>query len=334
MYIYSKILLLCIILLSSIILYRLIKKRQEINEKYPISEPYTSVNLVNTANTKLPFHQYFIKASWNSAYNYSNNTMDLDVLKNVISRGFRFVDMEIYTVQNNPVIGFSTQPTNYNLIECKNSLDFQDVINVISTSVFSNKCPNSNDPFILQLRMKTATHTTYNIIATILQATFTQTIVLIPSYKQLELSQLCGKILIFLDVQNSVPNVLTLCGTKDSPGALINYITDTVGNNRPIVSYSYNTLLKMNYTPPVFTGEPTGILVKNTSIVECFPDISTSNQISNIDVKPFIINYGIQIVPFMFYKDDWNLTKYETLFSQNGNCAFVSMATMFIYYTK
>ena len=90
----------------------------------------------------------------------------------------------------------------------------------------------------------------------------------------------------------------------------------------------------MKYTPPVLAGDPIGTSVKNTSIVECFPDISTSNQISNTDIKSFIINYGIQIVPFMFYKDDQNLTKYETLFSQNGNCAFVSMATMFIFYTK
>jgi hypothetical protein len=120
MLIYKKILLLITIVITTIILVRILRRRAEIkNQAYEQSkEPMTSkFSMMNTTNLNFALNQYFIKSSWNSAYNYSKNIIDLDMLKTVLQRGCRFIDIEIYSIDKKPVVAFSSQPMNFNVIE-------------------------------------------------------------------------------------------------------------------------------------------------------------------------------------------------------------------------
>ena len=56
------------------------------------------------------------------------------------------------------------------------------------------------------------------------------------------------------------------------------------------------------------------------------PDFVNPNSATNPSVFLFIADYGIQVVPFRFYKDDTPLTEYELLFENNGQVAFMRLS--------
>jgi hypothetical protein len=55
------------------------------------------------------------------------------------------------------------------------------------------------------------------------------------------------------------------------------------------------------------------------------PDLTSKNE-QNPSVFKFIKDYGIQVVPYRFYKDDKNLKEYELLFAENGQVAFMPLS--------
>lgn len=56
------------------------------------------------------------------------------------------------------------------------------------------------------------------------------------------------------------------------------------------------------------------------------PDLTTIKTATNPSVFKFIKDYGIQVVPFRFYKDDSQLKAYELLFAENGQVAFMPLS--------
>ena len=165
---HKKILLLFVIIIASIILYRLCIKRIQINKEAkepPKIESFVSkapLSMVNSSDLTLGINQYFIKASWNSAYS-GKNVMDVSMVAYVLNRGCRFLDFEIYSISNDkqknkPVVGYSVSSqdnsytSNYQT-ESNNTVDLADVLKIISKSAF-NDVPNTNDYLILQFRVK------------------------------------------------------------------------------------------------------------------------------------------------------------------------------------
>lgn len=56
------------------------------------------------------------------------------------------------------------------------------------------------------------------------------------------------------------------------------------------------------------------------------PDLPAIKTAPNPSVFKFIKDYGIQVVPFRFYKDDPQLKEYELLFAENGQVAFMPLS--------
>jgi len=124
MEIHKKILLFITIVIASIILYRLWRKRIQIKQNPDpdpdtITESFANINVneyINANAKTVALNQYCIKASWNTAYT-SSNTMDLSMVDNVIRHGCRFLDFEIYSISdkekdiiNQPVVGTRLNP--------------------------------------------------------------------------------------------------------------------------------------------------------------------------------------------------------------------------------
>lgn len=190
MNLFRKIILLIIFLLVLYILYRLIQKRIEILKVIqnvhregltPLpSIKLDSVNKIVVANNvpvklqsamsnpsiaNLPLYKCFIKSSMNSAYDGAN--ISTDMVLYILSRGYRFLDFEVYYETPNvivgadgkkptaapsidAVVGFSNTGSSPSVSNTRVLLS--DILNVITMNAFTNPSPNNDDPLFIQIR--------------------------------------------------------------------------------------------------------------------------------------------------------------------------------------
>jgi hypothetical protein len=132
-----------------------------------------SINL-GDASYKQNLRDYYIMSSYNCCCNgdFDNGYVSLDSLKNVIFRGARVLDMEIYSVDGNTVVAASSN-NNFFQKGTYNSIPLADVISTIENYAFSaSTCPNYNDPLFLHFRIKSNTDHVYKDMASILSSAF------------------------------------------------------------------------------------------------------------------------------------------------------------------
>ena len=175
MNILQKILLVLIFCMFLYIIFRLLKKRFEImsetegfsiytNKKVIAIEGANKVPLgltrVLPKNQKNSLDSFVIKSSFDSAYD--GETVSTDMVTYVLSRGYRFLDFEVYyavptpkegeTPSNVPkaVVGYSTRgayPSSSN-----NAILLSDVLDTVIRNAFKNPVPNLEDPIFIQIR--------------------------------------------------------------------------------------------------------------------------------------------------------------------------------------
>jgi len=114
---------------------------------------------------------YYVFSSYNSCNNNStntNNVVDTQSLKNVIAQGVRFLDFEIYSIQNEPVVATSSIPNNYFIKESNSSLPFRNVFDsIINTSFNISTVPNPTDPLFVHLRIQSTNQKMFSNLALI-----------------------------------------------------------------------------------------------------------------------------------------------------------------------
>jgi hypothetical protein len=101
------------------------------------------------------FKNYYVKSAYNCCCGdgYKNNFVNLCALEKTISNGCRFLDFEIYSYNNKPIVASSTANSNY-IKETYNSLDLGDVLSSVTTRAFDAIHTNcSRDPLILNFRV-------------------------------------------------------------------------------------------------------------------------------------------------------------------------------------
>lgn len=64
------------------------------------------------------------------------------------------------------------------------------------------------------------------------------------------------------------------------------------------------------------------------------PDFVNPKSAVNPSVFKFIADYGVQVVPFRFYRDDAQLEEYELLFANNGHVAFMPLSKAILMATQ
>jgi len=129
----------------------------------------TSIN-AQDSQSKFKLRDYYIKAAHN-AFNpdkFKNSNVSMDALLYVIARGCRFIDFEVFSVENEPVIA-SSSVNSFNYKETYNHIPVADAFEVLGNYVFSgSKCPNPGDPFIIHMRMMSRNITMYDKLAKII----------------------------------------------------------------------------------------------------------------------------------------------------------------------
>lgn len=118
-----------------------------------------------------PLRDYYIKSAYNccSGGAYRNDYVDLCVLKALLRQGVRGLDMEIFSIDDQPVVATSTSDSYY-VKETFNSIPFADVMALLRDYAFSTStAPNAADPLILHLRFKSSHMPMYQRLAKILE---------------------------------------------------------------------------------------------------------------------------------------------------------------------
>lgn len=157
------------------------------------------------------FKDYYIKSAYNccSGGNYKNDYVDLCAMKDVLKQGVRGLDFEIFSIDDKPVVATSTSDSYY-VKETFNYIPFADVMNVIRDYAFSTStAPNSLDPIIIHLRIKSTNQSMYKNFAKLLESY--DSILLSKDYDSenygknfgdVELKKLMGKVVVIVDRSN------------------------------------------------------------------------------------------------------------------------------------
>jgi hypothetical protein len=288
------------------------KDKYMTNTLQDVEVKLTSIN-PQDAKKKFNLRDYYIMSSYNSCCNgdFRDGYVSINALQNVIRKGARVIDFEIYNIDNEPVVACSNSDS-FNFKGSYNSIPFSDVINIIKTHAFSaSTCPNFNDPLIIHLRLKTNNTTVLNKVGKIIsdeldkyrlgnKYDYEYTIDgKIYSLMNEPLIQFLGKVIIMTDRSNHA-----------FIGTYLDEVTNISSNT------TFCQLLRdydIVYTPS--TAELIEHNKKYTTISMCNLTQPTSdNMDSSIHMK-----YGCQMICMNFQSIDDHLVFYLEQFNEEGS---------------
>jgi hypothetical protein len=349
MFLYKKLLILIILVIFSYILFLLLKKRREIfSNKEGLALNSSGVNEVTKMTSKIPsgimsvkpdnsnlqLLQYCIKSSYNSAV--SGQYVSVNAIKYVLSRGCRFLDFEVYFIDNAPVVAFSTDPT-FITITSKNSITLNSALQAVITNGFSGPSPNGSDPLFIQLRIKSNNPLIYNMTGQAIQNYLASKLYIGTVDGTTVLSELLGKAILIID-KSIAPNYTDLsnypkCNNTMSAVNSGCYNLTTFMNMESgtgiLRMYSYTNLLAQATTPPTLLDSDN--LDTDVSLLRIAEPDTTDPENSNPSPRDFMKQYGVQFLTNRFFITGSNLTLYEQFFSDNKS-SFVPFATTISYY--
>jgi hypothetical protein len=321
-----------IIFLFFYISYRLIQKQSTKYVYEGFQEGLETTTITNTTDKMLniPLNQVCIKASYNSAFDGKN--ISIDQLKYVMSKGCRFLDFELYLIGDTVYVNYSTDTTYSTFINTNSSTDvnspslaisFNDIMKeIIDKSVKTSAdgkntyvTPNPNDPLFVQLRIKTDSkkndNRIYDAVAKVL-SNFTDNLHKKQINGDTKLTALKGKLIIVMDkaINPGYP--------EDVLAPYVNIVT----GGTTWSSQQYSLFKNQKTTPPKIKDD-----FKTTNVTQLkllMPDVDENSPNPQ---NPFslIENYGVQTIAYKFYKRDMALDLYETIFSEYQS-AFVPLA--------
>jgi len=363
-----KILLLVVVLLFIYIIFTLLRNRQLIlnkiesdktnKEGFSQNDPdYNAVNaevtsvaidarqfptgISSTRNSSfnLPLKQFCIKGSINSAY--SGNYISDIMVKYVLSRGCRFLDFEIYYINNDACVGFSSDPAAVTpTISNTNPVRFVDLLKTTLSSAFTSQSgqtyttTNTSDPLFINLRLKTAEADRMNLFNSVQSALKT---VYSSGYSNYFYESKTNKYVtgdtLLKDVFGKVIFIFENNSVTPTPFSLSNNSSPTSGKFYNMISNS-DTISKSFYgqlDPSRFIARPPKVASPNTvkfsndsKFTMVVPDNNMTKQ-PNPNLFSSIQNYGNQVTLFEYYVTDAQLVEYENLF-KTYNTAFIPMA--------
>ena len=258
--------------------------------------PEITQNPTVTADARDTLRNYYCKSSYNScaAGNFKNDWVDLTALTNAIKNGCRYLDFEIYDIDNEPAVAVSDS-VKFTVKGCYNSIPLDKVFAQINTDAFAVPMP-----LFLNLRIKCVHRPLMDKIAKMLSDYFKDRL-LGNRYNYsgnglnlaaVPLEQLNGKVIIIVDMSNKVIE----------SSALNEYVNVAAkGTLMRVLPY-----VELKQSPP-----PDLPLFAKQKLVAVVPDLASSAN--NMDPNP-AFDAGAQFVAMCFQTDDGNLKAYNTKF--------------------
>jgi hypothetical protein len=256
-------------------------------------------------------NDFYIKTAYNccSGGNMKSDYVDICNLKAVLKTGVRGLDFEIYNIENEPVVSTSTTENVY-VKETFNYLPFSTVMDIIKNYAFgSGNSPNSTDPLLIHLRIKSNNQTMYSNLAEIFKNYPEIMLGKDYSYENsnknmgaIPLKELKGKIILIIDKSNAA-----FVENKN----LMEYVNLT-SNSIFMRLYRYTNVKNVSDLQELQEYNK-----KNMTIV--LPDNETDPSNPN---GILCREAGCQMIAMRFQKEDNFLDEYNSFFDDYG-LAFV-----------
>lgn len=266
-------------------------------------------------SSKLPIKEYCIKSSYNSAC--SGTYIGVDVLKYVLSRGCRYLDLEIYLVDNTPYVGFSMNPSNtHQNITSATTITLNDALTAINVFGFSSPSSNSTDPLFINIRPQSCgsdplVSGMYKYIAGDITNTLSPKLINKKITGDTTINEIMNKIVIVMDI-NAAPEYI-----KEP---LLEKLVNIESGGNTLHTETYFRMGRYTLSPPVIDTNGVSNVV---FFREVHPNaVDNTNARSNPDYRKLTGDYGVQIITNRFYINDSCLNDYEEFFN-NFESAFV-----------
>jgi hypothetical protein len=219
---YRMLIIVTIAILFACIMIILLNQRQKIlqmnhvvegmvtpaDEVAALTTRYNPVTIQNVSPSiqKLPLRELCIKSSYSSAWSGSYNSTDM--IKLILSRGYRYLDISIYYGDDStPYLFYSTDS---NTIDTNNTIPLDNAFKTIAASAFSNDSPNPSDPLFIELRIvPDSANKIYDSVAQLIKSNFVERLYLDSNNRAIlidhttTLKNLMGKIILLMNVTNN-----------------------------------------------------------------------------------------------------------------------------------
>ena len=280
--------------------------------------------LPNLLNSQIegPLHNYSVMSSWNSCV---DNTYDVSLvqLRKVLYSGFRFLDFEVFFVDNKPRIAYSSSAL-FEYFNSVNSLLLFDVLNFIASTAFSDPVPNPNDPLFLHFRIRTRDPNVFEKMAEHLHGSDLFGKLYSGTFRSTSsMNALRGNTIIIVDAEYT-PNVLTNDSCDENCLLDIKTLVHTYSNTSSLPSTRVDMIEDTNATDDNAQVNYAYTYKKLRMASLGIGPYLTSQNI-NYPAK-MIFNHKRNFLPFKVYQEDEELSNYQQLFKTYGNStAFINM---------
>jgi len=249
---------------------------------------------------------YYVKTAYNACASgqFKNDFMNICALENAIKQGARCLDFQIYSLDDEPVVA-AASVNDFNIKETYNSVKFSEALTLINDIAFSTECPNTYDPIILHLRIRSKNRKMYEKLANLIVKILSKKL-LSPAYnyKRNEnnlgntiLSELKQKVVIIVDESNKFFETTSL----------VEIINQT--------SHS-STMFLTKYTDVQYAPDVESLIIENRNNMRMvIPELSASS--TNNDAL-IALDYGCQFVAMSFQNLDNNMKNYNDYFRTGG----------------
>lgn len=265
----------------------------------------------DTSNNKLI--NYHVKSAYNCCCGdgYKNNFVALCALEKCIAIGCRFLDFEIYSYNNQPIVAASTANSNY-IKETYNSLLLEEVLTTIKDKAFNLIATNcANDPLILNFRVMSTNVTMLKTMGDLIESylnnsdgAFALEMRKEESLLFTEMTEFYKKVIIICEF-NPVPSIIDTNSELTSLRSYINLKAKGLNCN----TFRYNQIASKK-------GSESFIDSTKTKYTIVLPNLD--NSIINFD-PALSFDTGCQAICMKHQNIDNNLLGYNALYKAKQN---------------
>lgn len=308
-YMYILFIIVILLIIVFILTYVIIQiKKRKLNCNNISSWYNTFPALSSITSSDYLLRDYYVKSSYNSCASgqFENDWVDTCALTNVIKQGCRFLDFEIYDINDVPVVAVS--PTNNRFEKGSyNYITFDDAMQTVAANAFTGGvCPTPKDPLFIHLRIQSLHMDIINKIADILTAHLDDK--MLPNLYSYEFN---GKNLGAVPLKLLFEKVIVIVEKKNNlfEKSRLDEFVNIASNSVFLRSLYYNNVV---YTNDM--SELVDFNKKNMSI--CIPNLSTNATNYNVSA---VMQYGVQFPAMCFQTYDNNIQMYNSLFEKEGH---------------
>jgi hypothetical protein len=275
----------------------------------------TSSNKFDISNSILK--NYYVKSAYNCCCGdgYKNNFVNLCALEKCITNGCRFLDFEIYSYNNKPIVASSTANSNF-IKETYNSLDLAEVLTTITTRAFDAVYTNcSKDPLILNFRIMSTNLTMLEKIGLLFEQHLDLPTSGEDTFRLMKQHNYTNGTILNVQMKNLYKTIIIICDFYPSNAIL--ETNNTLSKLKTYISLKGKSEFCKTYRYSEVAGKPVQFIddTKRNYII-VLPNLN--NTVYNEEFAS-LYGYGCNAIAMKYQTYDKNLEQYIEQFKKSGN---------------